>query len=272
MALRSVSLDELAIDDEGSFAHVALYGRLKQALLRSGHRFFIPQANTQLGWDRALFLNLTYWSGEASADVLCDRSIPADVIAHVAWHHLVGRELGRRAAAVNQTGSPVPPSAAALFFAESIASAFDLYLVGRLIPNAPDSGFITTQVPLMAERAQEAGLSEAAFAALLEDVAAEPERAFEDMRTLLLDTAGALLKCNGLEEAEAALGRVDGHRFAPLLHHFELSNWILYARAYAPPTSLPDPVVQPLDAILRSAPVALDWLAENCIDAAQPEP
>jgi hypothetical protein len=119
----------------------------------------------------------------------------------------------------------------------------------------------------MAERAQEAGLSEAAFAALLEDVAAEPERAFEDMRALLLDTASALLVCRGLEEAEAALGSFDGHRFAPLLHHFELSNWILYARAYAPPPSRPDPVVQSLDALLRSAPVALDWLADNCIDA-----
>ena len=265
MALRSVSLDELAIDDERSFAHVGLYARLKQALIRSGHRFCIPQAGTQLGWDRALFLNLTYWSSEASADVLCDRSIPADVVAHVAWHHLVGR----RAAAVTETGAPVPPSAAALFFAESIASAFDLYLVGRLIPNAPDSAFITTQVPLMAERAQEAGLSEAAFAALLEDVAAEPERAFEDMRVLLLDTAGALLVCRGPEEAEAALGRFEGHRFEPLLHHYELSNWILYARAYAPPLSRPDPVVQPLDALLRSAPVALDWLADNCIDAAR---
>ncbi len=272
MALRSVFLDELAIDDERSFAHVALYGRLKEALIRSRHRFCIPQADTQLGWDRALFLNLTYWNSEASTDVLCDRSIPADVVAHVAWHHLVGQELGRRAAAVTEAGSPVPPSAAALFFAESIASAFDLYLVGRLIPNAPDSGFVTTQVPLMAERAQEAGLSETAFAALLEDVTAEPERAFEDMRALLLDTAGALLICRGAEEAEAALASFDGHRFAPLLHHFELSNWILYARAYAPPPSRPDPVVQPLDALLRSAPVALDWLADNCIDAAHERP
>ncbi len=270
MALRSVSLDELNIDDERSFAHVALYGRLKQALLRSGHHFFIPQAKTQLSWDRALFLNLTYWSGEASADVLCDRSIPADVIAHVAWHHLVGRELGRRAAALAEPGSQVPPSAAALFFAESIASAFDLYLVGRLIPNAPDSSFLATQVPLMAERAQEAGLSEAGFAALLEDVSAAPERAFEDMRALLLDTAGALLMCHGLAEAEAALGGFDGHRFAPLLHHFELSNWILYARAHAPAPSRPDPVVQPLDALLRGVPVALDWLADNCIGAEAP--
>src|SRR5882672_12395849 len=129
MALRTVSLDQLTIDDERSFAHVACYDRLKQSLRRSGHRFVIPEAGRDLSWDRALFLNLTYWSGHTGTDVLCDEHIPADVVAHVAWHHVVGRELARAAVAPSEARS----SPAALFFAESIASAFDLYLVGRLL-------------------------------------------------------------------------------------------------------------------------------------------
>jgi hypothetical protein len=262
MALRTVSLDELTIDDERSVAHVALYDRLKQSLRRSDHRFIVPAPGGELSWDRAVFLNLTYWSGGQGSDVLCDQRIPADVVAHVAWHQVVSRELGRHAGT-----PPAPPSPSALFFAESIASAFDLYLVGRLLAHAPDSDFITTQVPLMAERAEAAGLSEAAFAGLMDGVAANPERAFEDMRALLLDVTGALLPCRGPLEAQAALERFAGHRLQALLHHFELSNWILYARAHADLASGPDPAVAAADAALRTAAVSLDWLAAHWIDA-----
>ena len=47
--------------------------------------------------------------------------------------------------------------------------------------------------------------------------------------------------------AQAALERLAGHRFAPLLHHYQLSNWILYARAYADRSLGRDAVVRGLD-------------------------
>jgi hypothetical protein len=191
--------------------------------------------------------------------VLCDDHVPADVVAHMAWHHIVSRELARRGA--------VPPGPAALFFAESIASAFDLYLVGRLLPNAPDSDFVTTQVPLMSECAEAAGLSPASFAALIEEVTRGPERAFEDLRVLLFDAATALVTCRGAIEAQAVLEGFAGHRFEPLLHHYQLSNWILYARAYAAGPRPPAPAVAEADAALRRAPASLDWLAANWVDA-----
>lgn len=283
MALRMVTLDELTIEDEGSVAHVELYGRLKQALRRSDHRFLVPDDRDRAcSWDRVLFLNLTFWSGEpslvgpgsddqghrddvsAAADVLCDAHITADELSHVAWHHVVGRALAREL-----VGSTGPRSAEALFFCESIASAFDLYLVGRLLPNRPDSDFVTTQVPLMAARAMDAGMSEARFAALLEAICREPERAFEDMRALLLDVSNELLGCVGPIEADRALSHFVGHRFEPLLHHFELSNWILYARAYGARSPGRDAVIGRLDATLRRAPDALAWLSDHFIDAAE---
>lgn len=262
MSLRSITLDELSIDDERSFGTVALYGRLKRALGRSGHRFLVPAAGAWVSWDRVLFLNLTYWSEQAGADVLCNEHIPADVLAHIAWHEIAGRHLA--SGAKPPAG---PPSAHALFFSESIASAFDLYLVGRLLIAAPDSDFITTQVPLMAERAHEGGLAEQAFAALMQDVSRDPERAFEDMRSLLLDVASALYACRGAVEAEQALERFVDHRFEPLLHHYELSNWILYARAYGAGSPGPDAIVVETDATLREAPDALAWLVEHWLDA-----
>jgi len=271
MSMRTLKLDELTIDDERSFGGVALYQRLKQSLRRSGHRFQIPAAGEQASWDRVLFLNLTYWSaGAEAADVLCDEHIPADVVAHVAWHALAGRELSRGSGGGS---SAAPPTADALFFSEAIASAFDLYLVGRLLETQPESEFIATQLPPMSECAQEAGLSEEAFAALMTGVAGGPERAFEDLRALLWDAATALFACDGAAAAQAVLEGLAGRRFAPLLHHYQLSNWILYGRAYAARSAGSgadvdvdvNVDVRALDETLRRAPVSLDWLAEHWI-------
>ena len=258
MQFRPATLDELTIDDRAPAMGVAIYPRLEAFLRGSGHRFLIPEAGQQASWDRALFLNLTYWNVEAGADVLCDEHIPADVVAHVAWHELATRQTARAAAGARRS-----PSSAGLFFAESIASAFDLYLVGRLLPRAAESDFLSTQVPLMAEVADNAGLSEAGFAALLEEVTRAPERAFEDLRALLFDAATALVACETATAAHAALEGFGGHRFAPLLHHYQLSNWVLYARAYADRSFEPDEIVRQLDRTLREAPVSLDWLDQS---------
>jgi hypothetical protein len=48
MELRTVELGDLAIDDERSVGHVAIYARLKQALARSRHRFHVPPAHLHL--------------------------------------------------------------------------------------------------------------------------------------------------------------------------------------------------------------------------------
>ncbi len=266
MPLRSITLDDLLIHDDAAFAQVAVYAALKRSLRHSGHQFRVPEGRGQLSWDRAVFLNLTYWSGDEGADVLCDQQggIPADVVAHVAWHHIVAKQIERLLPAAL---TPTVHCADALLFAESIASAFDLYLVGRLLRNFPDSDFITTQVSIMGEAAEQAGLSEARFAALLETVAQDPERAFEDMRALLFDVSRALLGCRDAGQAQLTLEGFARHRFRSLLHHYQLSNWVLYSRAYAAAMPAEEQVVRDLDASMRGAAVSLDWLIEHGLPA-----
>src|SRR4029079_14217523 len=96
---------------------------------------------------------------------------------HVGWHEVVRRELARRRPSPSEKAG-----AQALFLAEAIASAFHLYLVGRLLARAPECDFVTTQLPLMAECAAEAGLPQAGFSALLDEGVPEPGRALEDPR------------------------------------------------------------------------------------------
>jgi hypothetical protein len=255
-------LDALTIDDEESFRHVGVYGDLKESLRRDRYTFRVITGRQAERWDRALCLNLTFWGSggdsDKGGDVLVGPRIAADVVAHVAWHHLAAKALGREA---SKPGSG--PTADALFLGESIASAFDVYLVGRLLGHAPHSSFLETQVPAMADAAAEAGLSDDGFEELLAGIAKDPEEAFESLRALLFDVSRALVACEGVAAALAIFDRFDDHRFAPLLHRFELSNWVLYARAYAAGHLAPDPKVAAIDAALRKDDGGLAWLTER---------
>jgi hypothetical protein len=243
-------LDDLVIDDEASFRHVGLYADLKEILRRDGYEFRVLPASSEGRWDRALLLNLTFWASGTGGDVLVDDHLSADVVAHVAWHHLASRALAS------------PPSAEALFLGEAIASAFDVYLVGRLLGHAPRSTFLATQVPAMADAAGAAGLSAEGFEVLLERIAADPERAFEELRELLYDATRALFACSTATDGLTALAAFDGHPFAPLLHRYELSNWVLYARAYAGRADVPDERASAVDRALRAEADALAWLTK----------
>jgi hypothetical protein len=261
MAFSSVALDALTIDDEAAFLEMPLYGALKRALTASDHRFLVPGGGAEVSWDRTVFLNLTFWSAEAGVDVLCNDHIPADVVAHAAWHHVVGHQLELAAGA----GAPTPE---ALFLGESIASAFDLYLVGRLLDAAPDTDFITSQVPIMRDVAVDAGLSDDDFAALLDGIRADPQQAFEDLRALLFEVTCALWACRDVIAAATVLDRYTHHRFGSLLHHYQLSNWILYARAYSAAAPARSRVVQQFDQVLRGAKDSLAWLEAHWLKAA----
>ena len=268
LALAQHALSDLEIEDERSLRHVAIYSELKEVLKRSGYTFLVLPPALEGRWDRALLLNLTFWGAtdgsgaRVGGDILVDRSLPADVVAHVAWHHLA-------ATALHPSG---PASADALFLGEAIASAFDLYLVGRLLGHAPASTFLETQVPAMAEAAEAAGLSEAGLDALLNDVARAPEAAFESLRQLLFDATRALLRCASATEGLRALAALDDHPLAPLLHRYELSNWVLHARAYVADPLATDPAVDALDRALRAAPDAVEHLRAAWVPPALARP
>jgi len=249
MALRTVTAARLELADARDFRHVGLCRDLEQIMKAERAPFRVPAPGESLPWGRALFLNLTFWSAAEPSDVLTDDRVPTDVLCHSAWHHLARQSL-----------ADGPLSADALFLGEAIASAFDLYLVGRLLANAPESDFLATQVPAMTDAALDAGASEAAVEALFAAVGDDPDGAFEDLRALLFDVCASLVHAGGVDDAVARLAPFAGHRFHPLLHHYEVSNWILFARAHAPSALAPDPRVRAVDAALRAAPSSVEWL------------
>ncbi len=253
---RARTVDELTIEDERSFRHVALYADLKEVLLRAKYPFRVLPEDLEGRADRALLLNLTFWGADAGGDVLESETLPADVVAHAAWHHLAAKALP------HEGKTPAP----ALFLGEAIASAFDVYLVGRLLGHAPTSSFLETQVPAMAEATEAAGLDEDGFESMLEAIASGPERAFADLRELLFDATSALFAAPDAGAATTALASFDSHRFASLLHRYELSNWVLYARAYGDAAG--GERARALDAALRAEKLPLEWLVREWVTPA----
>jgi hypothetical protein len=161
--------------------------------------------------------------------VLVEPVLDADVLTHAAWHHAA-----RRALADGAT-----PSAAALFLGEAVASAFDAYLVGQLLRQGKQTDFLKTQLPAMTEARLGAGLEEEAVQALFARMAEDPDAAFEALRGLLFEVSLALYRAPDLDAAAAVLAAAAEHPFAGLLHHYALSAWVLYARAYAGPAGGP---------------------------------
>lgn len=254
------SLGELLIEDARAFRDVAIHADLCDVARRGALRFRVLPPTSAGRADRALLLNLTYWT-PGGGDVLPRARIPADVVAHAAWHHL--------AAVALAPPSGKKPTADSLFLGEAIASAFDAYMVGRLLASGRSSSFLESQVPAMAETTAAAGLSARGFEKLLGFMAGDPERAFEELRSLLYRATRALHESRDVDAAATALAAFDGERFAPLLHRYELSNWILFARAYA--RDVTDRAAASVDRELTRAASPLGWLADRWITPALSE-
>jgi hypothetical protein len=254
----SKPLRKLHLQDAASFKALPLYHALYNALCAAKYTFRVLPKQDTGRWDRAVTLNLTFWSADAGGDILVDNSIAPDVVAHVAWHHLASK-------AFSVIAHGRAPSADALILGESIASAFDVYLVGKLIRVAPDAAFLETQIAAMSETASAAGMSERAFEKMLMEMSENPERAFEDLRCLLFDVTTALLVCSTAAEALKVFHVHRKHRFAALLHRYELSNWVLYTRAYAlgKRPYRPDLKLRRFDQAMRNAKISLGYLCQE---------
>ncbi len=253
MTLSTFALDGLEIRDEKPFRKNAIYAALKGMLLRDGAIFRVlpPVQEGPASWDRALFLNLTYWNADEPSDVLVEAAIDADVVAHVGWHHAARK-------ALHPGGSTD-----ALLLGEAIASAFDLYLVGILLASRIEAEFLESQVPAMAEAAEVGGLSPEGFERLLASVCADPGLAFEDLRALLFDVTTALVDCVDVDGASAVFEAHESNRMSPLLHHFALSAWVVSAQRMGRAAAAHDPKVRGADRELRSAFRSIDWLVER---------
>ena len=217
MSLQRISPADLVVDDEQSFETLAEYRALKSALLRSECPFLVTSEAD--GEQSSRLLNLAYWDPAEFLEVLPEAALSADQFAHNALHYCGHRALGAAACSVE-----------GILFVESIASAADIYWLGRLLTEDPYAGFLESQVPAMSEAAESAGVAADEFAGLLQAAAADPSAAFGALRRTLFDTAIALVNATSVDEADEVLRAEAEQPWSALRHHYALSNWVLFAR------------------------------------------
>ena len=244
MPLRAVPITSLRQLDP-SLLRIPVVEALLTRLADDRVRFLVP-ARGRAGEGTTDFLNRTFWT--SAGDVLASREAPVDVLAHAAWHHVV------RAAAPKA-------SVEGALIGEAIASAFDLYLVGAALRVAPDAELLATQVPRLAEAAADGGMKERAFATVLKDAARDPERIFGELYALLADAGLKLARVDDPMLAARVVDTLAARRLGPLLFHYDVSGWLLHARAHAT-TRAADPAARAIDRTIRRAKRPITALAD----------
>lgn len=247
--LNRLSLDEVEVVDLDLYRHVAEVEWLLTFARERGLTFATVDPDGPAE-DEARVLNLAFWRPGDVAEILDEPYLTADQLAHNTWHAAAERALG-----------PAARTAPGLLLAEAVASAFDVYLVGRLIGHHPDAPMLESQVPAMRDSATAAGLDEDEIEAMLTRFVDAPEASFGALWSLLYDVGLALAEA---KDAEAAAEVLHRHRDAPLgalLHHYELPTWVLFARAYADAGDASS--VASVVTALREAGDPVRWLCES---------
>lgn len=255
MLLR-VRLQDLIIPDEAAYADFPLWAKLKARLVdREVEMYLADSSGPMAHWADTALINHTIELPRGATEILHDRHVPADALMHTVWHH----------AGVEAMGT-LSNTAEGLLLGESVASAFDAFLVGTLLRTESErASALDTQVPAMAEAAAAAGGSPKDFEALLHRMAEDPEGSFEELRELLFDVSMGLLHAGSVDAADEVLSNIHGHVFAPILHHYDLSIWVLYARAYGRDLK-PHPGLRKIDATLREETKPLAWLESHWLE------
>jgi hypothetical protein len=216
MMLRRVLVKHVRIDDDRAFQSMPLYADLKQHLWRRRAHVRVLQPGQH--WPRSQLLNLVHW-GDGGGDVLLAERMPADVLCHMAWHSVCEQTLGRA------------QTARAMLLGESVASAFDAYMIGFFLRRARMPASLQAHVEeLMDDAASVASVKE--VRGMLQCFAQDPAAAFGQLQHLLWRASLALLQARSASAAASSLARLDEHPFAMLLPHYALSTWVLYAKAY----------------------------------------
>ena len=135
MNMQRVPVSERTVEDEEAFGRLPFYRALRAWMDEADPVFLI----TNEGGDQpesARLLNLAFWEPRSFMEVLTEPVVTADQLAHNALHHRGYEALGDAARCLE-----------GLLLVESIASAMDVYWLGKLLAEAPYAEFLETQVP-----------------------------------------------------------------------------------------------------------------------------
>lgn len=183
---------------------------------------------------RARLVNLLAWDPSDHLEYLDNNSIEADQVLHFAMHQLAEHTWGS-ARAVD------------LITAEALASAVDIYLLGKLAEAGEEPGFLIDTLDswgfFYEQYADEDRLKQ-----LLQNMIDDPFASFQRLTRFLIKATLPLLRLNDGTALSKHLAECEAEDFYPLLHHYNVTNWVLAVRARGLPVGQdqPDPRLEDL--------------------------
>jgi hypothetical protein len=257
-AFETRHLDELDVHEQPALRKVPYYEELKEVLRQGRVPFRLFPEASRARADHALLLNVVFWDAGAVDDIIERPLVGAYSIPHIAWHYLTARAL-----------APAPGrlSAGGWVLGESIASAFDLFLLGHLLredPGAPTARVIVDRLHAAVLRA---GGSDDQMRSLAGGARDDPEAAFADLRELLFVGTQALLECERSDDAFAVLRQIDAQPLGCLFHAYRVADWVLQVKASG--AKRDDEAVDRLDAELRAQRAPVAWLIDRWLTPAE---
>lgn len=196
---------------------------------------------------RARLLNLMDWNVQSGHEYLDGDAIFADQVLHVGLHHAVDACLEK--------------SAAAMLFAEALASASDLYALGMLSKAGEETDFVADTMESFAAFYEMYG-EEQQLERLLKRTTRDPYKAMLEVCNFLYDTLLPMLYPAQAHTAIEVLAKAETSDLYPLLHHFNTSNWVfLIRRAFDQLSG--EAAVEGLRKQLSKGPAAFNaWLSD----------
>jgi len=210
-------IEAIEIDDRDAYGKVALDGLLEAAsatLDRAGVRVVV----TERGRGTARLANLLCWQVQANLELADDAVLSGDQIIHFALHHLADQQMGHE-------------DPRALLFAETLASSADILLLGSLASLEPEPDFVVETMESFAYYYDLYAGSEEVLARVLTRIVDDPFAMMRAVCLFLYAAAEPLLSASDLATTLSHLDRLVEDDLYPLVHHYNMTNWILAIRA-----------------------------------------
>ncbi len=229
---------ELVIEDEADYRAAGL-GRLLALscgfLERAGVRFGVMPE----GRGTARLASLLSWQVAERLELLDEACVASDQLVHFALHQMVDRRLGH--------DDPY-----AVLLAETIASASDLYLLGKLAATDREPAFLVDTMESFSAWFELYAGDPDDLERLLASTVADPYAAMRSLCRYLLAATAPLLYPRDERSVTDTLTKAARDRAYPLLHHYNTTNWVLSIRARYPRPAAPAEAVDLLAALPES--------------------
>lgn len=171
----------------------------------------------QDGRGSARLLNLLQWDLQAATETIDGDGPIADQVIHAAMHHFSDACFGS-------------DTAQTMLFGECLASAIDFYLLGKILAARIETDFVIDTIDSLASYYEQYGDPEQ-LQTILETASAEPYPTFIQIASYLYQAVAPLLNARDPHTISQHLLKAQDHPYWPLLHHYNIGNWVLTLRA-----------------------------------------